>query len=237
MTAPIDRRPVHRIKVLGGVLCVAGLLGLVVLTGEVLRHPHQPVDPGGEQVPTTDPRTEVTCEVPLPREGQRRSPVTDDSVTVTVSSQNVRDCPENYDGRRVRYRGEVVGGLLGRDSGVWTQLNDDAYAGAFGPLPTHRDFRGVNSGVGVLLQPTQAALIDRVGGPRSRGDVIEIEGVFQRVDPTGEVAVIKADVARLVAEGTPYTDPPLADRRIVAILAVLLAAVVVGAERMVAQHR
>jgi hypothetical protein len=228
---------VQRVRVLGGVLCLLAVLGLVVLTGESLRHPHRPTDLAGEQAGAADPRTEVTCEAPLPREGQRRDPAGDASVTVEVSSRNVYDCPQNYDGHRVRYRGEVVGALLWREIGVWVQLNDDVYAGAFGPLPTHRDFRGRNSGVGVLLLPDHAALIDRVGGPQTHGDVIEVEGVFNRVDPTGEVAVIRADTARMVSEGGPYSDPPLGDRRVVAIVAVLLAGVVVAAERKVAQQR
>lgn len=235
MSVPVDRRPVHRVKVLGGVLCLAAVLGLVVLAGELLRHPHRPVDPAGEAVPAADPRAEVTC--PLPREGQRRDPTGDPGVTVEISSRGVYNCPQNYDGRRVRYRGEVVGGLLWRDIGVWAQLNDDVYAGVFGPLPTHRDFRGGNSGVGVLLRADHATLIDRVGGPQMRGDVIEVEGVFHRVDPSGEVAVIRADTARLVTGGGPFSDPPLADRRIVAIVAVLLAGVVVAAERVIAQQR
>ena len=238
MMASTDRRPVRLLSVLAGAVALLAVLALVVLTGELLRHPHVPSDPTGEQVPAADPRTEVTCEDPLPREGQRRDPEGDDTgTTVDVTSSDLYDCPQTYDGRRVRYRGEVVGALLWRDVGVWSQLNDDVYAGTFGPLPTHRDFRGGNSGVGVLLQPAHAALVGHVGGPQAHGDIVEVEGEFQRVDPTGEVAVIRADTTRVVSQGGRYANPLLGDRRAVAIVAVLLAGVVVVAERIVARQR
>jgi hypothetical protein len=237
MSAPTDRRPVERLRVLAGGLCLFAVLALLVLVGELLRHPHAALDPTGAQAPAADPRTEVTCEEPLPREGQRRDAGADTGATVEVTSSDLYDCPQTFDGRRVRYRGEAVGALLWRGSGAWSQLNDDVYAGTFGPLPTHRDFRGGNSGVGVLLPATAAVQIGNVGGPRTHGDVVAVEGVFHRVDPAGEVAVIRADTARVVTPGGPYTDPLLADRRVAAVVAVLLAGVVVAGERIVARQR
>jgi hypothetical protein len=232
-----NRRPVRRIRVLGGAVCLLALLATVVVTGELLRHPHRAIDVAEEQLAGADPRDEVTCGAPLPREGQRRAPSGEPPTTVEVSSNNLYDCPQSYDGRRVQYRGEVVGALLRRDIGVWVQLNDDVYSELLGPLPSHREFRGGNAGVGVLLPAELAARITAIGGPRSRGDIVEVEGTFNRVDPSGEVAVIRADAGRVTSAGGPNTDPPLTDRRIVAILAVIAASAVVVAERLVARQR
>ena len=63
------------------------------------------------------------------------------------------------------------------------------------------------------------------------------EGPTGRVDATGEVAVIRADDAQLVAEGQPFPDPPLTDRRIAAWLAVLVAVGLTITERVVAARR
>lgn len=237
MIAPADRRPVRRLRVLGGGLCLLATLGAIVGVGEVLRHPAAQADVPEEQLVGADPRDEVTCVEPLPREGERRQPTDGAHPIAQVTSNNLYDCPQSYDGRRVRYRGEVVGALLRRNIGVWVQLNDDVYAELLGPLPAHRDFRGGNAGVGVLLPTELAAQITFVGGPRTRGDVLEVEGTFHRVDPSGEVAVIRADDVRLTADGGPFHDPPLTDRRIAAIVAVVLAGVVVVAERVVARRR
>lgn len=221
---------------LAGGLGLLTLLALVMLAGELLRHPASPSSLSEQQLQGSDPRTTEACPLPNPREGDRRPPA-DRRVIADVNSNDLYDCPHIYDGVRVRYRGEVVGGLLRRDIGVWAQLNDDVYAGLLGPLPAHRDYRGGNAGVGVLLPFDAAAEVGFVGGPQTRGDVLEVVGTFNRVDPTGEVAVIAADTARLVASGRPFPDPPLPDRRFAAVAAIVLAAVITVAERVAARQR
>jgi hypothetical protein len=223
--------------VLIGAVYLVGVLGVIVAAGELLRHPHRSVDVPADQLAVSDPRDEVICDVPIPREGQRRAPVSAPGSVTEVTSTALYDCPQFYDGWRVRYRGEVVGGLLHRDIGVWTQLNDDVYAELVGPLPTHRVYRGLNSGVGVLLPPDVAGNISFVGGPKNRGDVLQVEGTFHRVDATGEVAIIRADAARIVSAGRPYSDPPQTARRIAASLVTLVAGAIVVAERVVARQR
>jgi hypothetical protein len=230
-------KPVERLRVLMGALALLGMLGSVVIIGEVLRHPDTRAGVPDEEPDHFDPRDEIDCPEPPPREGQERSPQGDTTTTVDVSSSDLYDCPQFFDGRRVRYRGEVVGALLHRDTGVWVQLNDDAYAEALGPLPAHRDYRGGNSGVGVLLPTRLTAQIDLVGGPQTRGDVVEIEGMFNRVDPSGEVAVIRAETAELTASGEALLDPLLTHRLVAAVLAILFAGGMVAAERVVARRR
>lgn len=234
---PNRRRPVPRRRVAIGAAGVLLLLIAVLGVGELLRHPDQPTDVPEEQLAGADPRDVTVCPEPQPREGQRRDTQDETAQPLQVSSSQLFDCPQAYDGQRVVYRGEVVGALLQRDSGVWAQLNDDLYAELLGPLPAHRNYQGGNAGVGVLLPPQVAAEVSYVGGPQTRGDVLEVSGTFHRVDATGEVAVIHAVGGQLTTDGTPFPDPPLADRRIAAIIALLVAAGTVVAERVVASRR
>lgn len=237
MTTPLRRRPVARIRVAAGGLGLLAMIAAVVAVGELLRHPAAPTSVPESELAGSDPRDELVCPEPLPREGQARDTTGESPRAVRVSSNDLYDCPQAFDGQRVVYRGEVVGALLARDGGVWSQLNDDVYAELLGPLPAHRDFRGGNAGVGVLLPPEVAGLVTAVGGPRTRGDVLEVRGTFRRVDPTGEVAVIRADDGALTTRGGSFDDALLRDRRIAALLAAVVAVATVIGERAVARRR
>lgn len=236
-TSP-HHRPIPRLIVAVWALALTALFGGVIVLGEVLRHPYDvPDDLAEEQLPGADPRDELECPDPEPREGRVRDSGASPAAPVRVSSNNLFDCPEAYDDRTVVYRGEVVGALLQRDIGVWAQLNDDVYADVVGPLPAHRDYRGGNAGVGVLLPPAAIDQVSFIGGPQTRGDVLEVRGTFHRVDETGEVAVIRADSAQLMDDGEPFPDPPLDDRRWAAWIAVVVALSLVVTERAVARSR
>ena len=249
MSAPTRRpdrtgrsRPVarHRVLLTTAVFALA-LVGLGTLT-EALRHPLPGDGPIVPELDTgsADPRTPVECAEPAPREGQDRD---EDTVTTPiapaqVSSNALYDCPQTYAGATVRYSGEVVGAVLQRDDGAWIHLNDDVYGDALGPLPSHRDYRGGNAGVGVFVPLEVVDDIAFVGGPQARGDVVEVTGTFRRVDPaSGEAAVIVADEAEVVRTGEPFVDPVLPDRRIVAFVVAALTVGVVVTERLVARRQ
>ena len=237
MSTPLTRRPIPRRNVAVAALGLLLVLGAVIAAAEWLRHPAPERTVAEEQLEGSDPRDELLCPEPLPREGQARDTDPDPTVPVQVSSNDLYDCPQAFDGRRVVYRGEVVGALLEREGGVWTQLNDDVYAELLGPLPAHRDYRGGNAGVGVLLSRDIADTVAFVGGPQTRGDVLEVLGTFHRVDPTAEVAVIHVDSADRIAEGEPFPDPPLTDRVVAGIAVILLAVALTVTERVVASRR
>lgn len=237
VSTPLRRRPIPRLNIALAALALITVLGSVVGTGELLRHPGSPTVVPEAELAGGDPRVELLCPEPQPREGQARDSVGNTLEPVRVTSNDLFDCPQTFDGRQVLYRGEVVGALMARGSGVWTQLNDDVYAEGVGPLPAHRDYRGGNAGVGVLLPTQVAGDVSYVGGPQTRGDVLEVRGVFHRVDPSGEVAVIRADAGDVAVRGRPFPDPPLVDRQIVALFAMVVAVGVVTAERMVAWRR
>lgn len=230
--------PVARRRVVAGalfaLLCVCGL----VLITEQLRHPH----PGDEQadlgVTGDDPRVVVECADPEPREGRPRAGEGSQEPTVEVVSGDLYDCPETWDGRRVRLIGEVVGAVLRRADGAWLQLNDDIYAVDQGPLPGHRDYRGGNAGVGVFVPHHVADAVDFVGGPFTHGDHVEVVGRFLRVDPAStEAMVIRASDGSVVRTGAPFEDPPLRDRRIVAVLFACAASAMAATERLAARSR
>lgn len=235
VTRPQAHRPVPRRRTaLASALALLVLLtGMLWLVG-LLRHPFPD---GGAVLPpqAADPREEVVCPDPQPLEGGERDEAraAPGQPATEITSNDLYDCPETWHGRRVRYRGEAVGAVLHRRGGAWVQLNDDAYAGDAGPLPAHRDFRGGNAGVGVLLPTGVAERIEHVGGPQWHGDTVEVVGTFQRIEPVSrEVAVIVADSGEIVAPGSPIARPLLGDRAVAAVVLALLAAGLVVAERV-----
>lgn len=234
------REPVRRRRVLAGTaLALVFLAGLVALA-EGLRHPGPPGElPVGDDA-ATDPRMPRACPEPTPDEARERPTATlaPRGEPVAVTSNDLLDCPEHYDRRAVRYRGEAIGALLPRRNGTWVQVNDDAYAGEVGPLPAHRQYHGPNAGVGVLLSPRLADQVATVGGPRTRGDVIEVVGMFRRVDPgSREVTVVHADSMKVIRPGEPRPDPPLRGRQVAGVLLAVLAAGMVATQRLVARRR
>ncbi|CAN5121871.1 hypothetical protein BH20ACT9_BH20ACT9_09630 [soil metagenome] len=234
MNGPRER-PVPRGRVvLAGVALLAGL-GAVVGLAESLRRP-LPASVPDVVEPPADPRAAVSC--PPAREDETRRRAGGARRPRLVTSNELFDCPDRHNGRRVRYRGEVVGAVLERDGGAWVQLNDDAYAGALGPLPAHRDYRGGNAGIGVWLPAELAGRIRYVGGPRFRGDVLAVVGRFHRVDAaTGEVTIVRAERGSVARRGKAFVDPFRADRGVAAVLLGALAAAAVVAERRVGRTR
>ena len=110
----------------------------------------------------------------------------------------------SFDGAVVRYRGEAVRAVLRRGPRSWVQLNDDPYGLELGPLYDHRTTVGGNSGIPVAIPTSVADTIAYVGGPRHRGDILEVTGVFHRADPRdGGGPAIEADAASITQAGRP----------------------------------
>jgi hypothetical protein len=232
---PTIGQPVSRWKVLAGALLLTLFIAGLVAATEALRYPHTTTAAAtapGAQEPASDPRDPLSCEDPIPREGQVRETDGGERRLRRVTSSELYDCPQTFDGSLVRYRGEVIGGVLQRSAGSWVHLNDDIYAGDIGPLPAHRDFRGGNGGLGVFIPPELAAQITHLGGPRAHGDIVEVVGTFHRVDEsTGEVAILRA-IQGTVTAGRPLERPVLPARRVAGIAMLLLMVGTVTAERV-----
>lgn len=130
--------------------------------------------------------------------------LTDGRLTSAIATA----CPRLLDGRRVTYVGEVVGDVLRRDGGAWLLVNDDAYALEVGPFGPHREQRGFNGGLAVWVPD---GLHERLGEPGRhgrRGDVISVEGTFQRADPDdGGGMTVRADTLVVLAPSMPIDEP------------------------------
>lgn len=235
------REPVRRRRVLAGTALALALLAGLLALADGLRHPPSAGDPPVEdEAAAADPRVPLDCPEPTPDEARERPPATlaPRGEPVDVTSTELLNCPEHYDRRTVRYRGEAIGGLLPRRDGTWVQVNDDVYAGPVGPLPAHRQYHGGNTGVGVRLPRGLAEQITTLGGPQTRGDLIEVVGVFRRVDPGSRVVtVVHADSLRVIRAGSRHPDPPMQNRQIAAGALAVLAVAMGTTQRVVAQRR
>jgi len=233
-------KPLRRGRVLLGTLVAVVALAGIVGLAEALRPP-----PGPSTIAVADERADLRaplhCPTPAPpdeRDDDAVSTLQPARPPVAVSSSELLDCPHSFDRRRVRYRGEAVGGVLRREGGAWAQINDDVYAGPAGPLPGHRSYRGHNAGIGVFLPDELADELGTVGGPGAQGDLVEVVGVFRRVDPgSQEVAVIRAASVEVLRAGAPRSDPPLRDRQVAAAVLAALALATAGTERLIARRR
>lgn len=125
-----------------------------------------------------------------------------------VTSARVVACPAAFEGLSVRYVGELVGDLLPREGGAWVLVNDDDYALEVGPLPAHRDHRGINEGLTVWLPEELQARVTGLGRPNQRGDVVELEGRIERTDPAdGGGLTLRAARMEILAAATTVEEP------------------------------
>jgi hypothetical protein len=130
-----------------------------------------------------------------------RGPAADEPAVVVADE--LIECPATFNGITVTYRGEAVRAILGRGPRSWVHLNDDPYALELGPLYDHRTAVGGNSGIPVSIPTVIADTIVHVGGPRHRGDILEVTGVFRRADPRdGGGPAIQADAVRITEAGS-----------------------------------
>ncbi len=143
---------------------------------------------------------------------------------VRVRSTTLFACPERFDGRTVTVVGEAIGNLFsGPDDRRWVQVNDDVYS-RVGPLNSHQQTLGTNSGVAVLLP--QGRTPQMLGGPGTQGDLLEVIGEFQLASPAdqGGPAII-ADRVTTTGQGKPVANPPARRLQLVTPVMVVITAV------------
>jgi len=101
-----------------------------------------------------------------------------------VSSSELINNTKQYDGKTVVYCGEVIGDVMARGEFVWINVND-----------------GVNA-IGIWAAKDLAKDIFYTGSYKSRGDIIEVEGIFHRACPEhGGDFDIHADSLRKIKDG------------------------------------
>ncbi len=154
-----------------------------------------------------------------------------------VTSTLIVSCPARFDGVRVTYLGEVVGDLLRREGGAWVLVNDDDYALRVGPLPGHRDHRGMNTGLSVWLPDPLPAQLTGLGRPGVWGDIIEVSGTIVRADPTdGGGLTLRAD-GLTVRQPARAVHAPVDPRQVLLAAGAGLAAALTAALRRRAAKR
>jgi hypothetical protein len=103
-----------------------------------------------------------------------------------VSSDELIKNAKDYDGKSVLYRGEVIGDVMVRGKYAWINVND-----------------GKNA-IGIWIDKDLAKDILFTGNYKTRGDQLEIAGVFQRscLEHGGDLD-IHAKVMRKISAGAP----------------------------------
>ncbi|CAN5121941.1 hypothetical protein BH20ACT9_BH20ACT9_09650 [soil metagenome] len=199
-----DVGQVTPLRAAAGLLVAALVVAAIVVLTEALRLPVEPLQglapPGAAAGPP--------CPAPP---GPSAGPM-------LIDSASLLQCPQLYDGARVRYRGEVVTAVLRRGPRAWVQLNDDLYGTRIGPLPGHRNAVGLNSGMAVSIPAEVAADVSFVGDDRDQGDQLLVVGRYLRADPAdGGGPTIQARRARIVRRGRVVAEPTSRARLLVAI--------------------
>ncbi len=84
---------------------------------------------------------------------------------VSVTSNDLINHAENYDGKDIIYTGEVIGDILSRGKYSWINVSDGSNA------------------MGVWVQSDAISDIDMLGGYTTHGDTVRMTGVFNRACP------------------------------------------------------
>jgi hypothetical protein len=214
------------IPVVGLVLITVGVLWLESL------QPHlDPSDRLVEDLPPLGMEDERSC-----RRGAddgRTAEIRDEVVGgARITSTQAYGCPRAFDGLRVSFAGEVVGELLPRRGGVWAQVNDDDYALEVGPLVSHPEQRGFNTGMSVWIPDGLHEAIEGVGRHARRGSVVLVEGTFWQADPADAGGItLRADDLQILAPPLDIDVPLHQPQAIVAVVLAVLAVVTMTISR------
>lgn len=220
MTTMLPPRPGQlstRQALLGGLAVIMSLIAVVAgLSLLIERGEYQEPD---ESVAEPEVLPGESC----PQPADAPAAAADDR-PITVTAEQLLECPATYDQRVVRYRGEAVRAVLRRDDRAWVHLNDDPYGLELGPLPAHRTALGGNSGVPVSIPIDAADDITHMGDARHHGDVIAVAGTFHRADPAdGGGPTIQARTVAIDQVGQRVSRPVSRPRIITAALVALVA--------------
>ncbi|MEK6732243.1 MAG: DNA-binding protein [Candidatus Omnitrophota bacterium] len=108
-----------------------------------------------------------------------------------VSSAELINNARQYDGKVVLYKGEVIGDIMMRKEFVWINVND-----------------GINA-IGIWSNKDLVKDIVYTGNYKSRGDVVEVRGVFHRacLEHGGDLD-IHIDELRKINSGVVIKEKP-----------------------------
>lgn len=107
-----------------------------------------------------------------------------------LSSLDLINNAKRYDGKGVTYRGEIIGDIMIRGENVWLNLNDGSNA------------------IGIWAAKSFLGDIKYAGGYGVKGDVIEVNGVFNRscAEHGGDLDIHLQSITKITS-GQPYSIP------------------------------
>ena len=128
-----------------------------------------------------------------------------------VSSTELIENPKDYNGKQIIYEGEVIAEIMHRRGGVWVNIKDG------------------NNSIGVWMRPELAAIINHKGGYKTKGDILEVKGVFNHACPQhGGDLDIHATSLRKIRDGWQRQEEIIpAKRNLVIILSVVLCLILI----------
>ncbi len=135
----------------------------------------------------------------------------------TISSSELIEKNRFYDGKTISFQGEVVGDVMVRGENAWIHLNDDRYGSE--NVEEGSKLEGYNSGHAVWCRASDVESIEYVGDYKNSGDVVEVNGVFNRAcaEHGGDMD-IHADGVELVRRGHAVSHPFNAQRALIALI-------------------
>lgn len=124
-----------------------------------------------------------------------------------VTTQELVENMERYDGREVTITGEAVGDIMVRDDYAWITVNDDAYS--IKSIEEGGDFAGLsNYGIGVWAPRRELEKIHVLGGYKNKGDWVRVTGTFNRAcHEHGGDTDIHAESVVVLKAGYPISHP------------------------------
>ena len=115
--------------------------------------------------------------------------------TQSVSSTDLINNAKEYDGKIVVYAGEIIGDIMVRGENAWINVNDNKNA------------------IGIWAAKELTKTISNTGSYKSKGDEVEIAGVFHRACPEhGGDLDIHAQTIRKIGSGG-VTEEPISVRK------------------------
>ena len=200
-------------------LVVAGIVGLsylLLLPAEV-----EAELPAAEEPPSLGSGARGTAVCP------EAAPSAAAGEPLAVTSEDLVECPDLFDGREVIFEGEAVGAVMRRGRWTWLHVNDDEYGRNLGPLPSHRLAVGGNAGMAIVAPQSVVPQIT-TGSFNTRGTGLSITGTYYKNHPADPGApAIEAETVE-VARQPLDVDHPISRARLVAAAALALLTLVLA---------
>lgn len=102
-----------------------------------------------------------------------------------ISSTDLINNAKQYDGKEVVYTGEVIGDIMARGNFAWINVNDGKAA------------------IGIWIEKGLTQSVNYTGSYKSKGDWIEISGVFHRAcsEHGGDLDIHAQQIRKIISGG------------------------------------